>query len=87
MKFRGTGLFTIRADDGSLEKNVPRARLRSLLLLNEEEANSGGIFGAKKNKPSGKLTKRQISYQKAQKLLKETQLKVWIVSSYVCHFS
>lgn len=81
---RGTGSFTIRADDGSIEKDVPRSRLRSLLLLNEDEITSETMYGSKKIKSPTKLTKRQISYQKAKRYLQEVHSKVNL-SSIIRH--
>lgn len=62
---------------------VPRSRLRSLLLVDEKDPNLATSFSpSKKNKSPAKLSKRQISYQKAQKLLKESQRKVRISNPF-----
>jgi hypothetical protein len=47
-------------------------------LAEEDEFNSTNSlsFLPKRNKSPPKLSKRQVSYQKAQKLLKESQRKV-----------
>lgn len=76
--FRGFGVFTVRADDGSIEKNIPRSRLESLVLVKNDDENFSNTNTnyldnqiSKKKKSPKKLTKRQLSYQKANQVVKD----------------
>ena len=90
---RGFGVFTVRADDGSIEKNIPRSRLQSLVLIDHKNndnnenfinRNENEITNQKKKKSLKKLTKRQLSYEKAtNQVIKDNISNV----SYISLFS